>query len=116
MRLVIAGFALALLVACAGTKDSAHVLQFQMTGDEPQRSVHADPVDSGGVDAPANTEAEAVHRVEDAIAAAERIQRSEALSEEEREVLSRSLVSAVPRSSDTVQRVFARGLAPRVSE
>ncbi len=94
MRLLVAACALTWLVACVGTKDSVHALQLQKTGDESPRDTRVNPEDAGGAGAPSGTEEEAVHRMEKAIAAAERLQRTEALSEEAHEALTQSLDGA----------------------
>lgn len=94
MRLLVTGFALTLLASCAGAQHRAHALHVQKTGDESRREIRADHDDPGGVSAPSSTEAEAVHRMENAIVAAERLQRSGELSDEAHAALSRSLDGA----------------------
>ena len=94
MRRLVSGFALTLLAACAGTKDSTHALHVQKTGDASRRGVQANQDDLGRVNAPSSTEDEAVLRMENAIAAAERFQHGEELSDEEHEALTQSLEGA----------------------
>lgn len=94
MRLLVAACALTWLVACAGTKDSVHALQLQKTGDESPRSTRVNPEGAGGAGAPLGTEEEALHRMQQTLAAAEHLQRTEALSEKEQEALTRSLDGA----------------------
>jgi hypothetical protein len=94
MRLLVPGLALVGFVSCAGAKDSAHALHIQKAGDASRRSVRTHPDDPGGASAPSYTEAEAVHRMEKVITAAERLQRSMELPDEEHEALTRSLDEA----------------------
>jgi hypothetical protein len=94
MRLLVAAGALAWLVACVGAPDSVRTLRFQKAGDESPRGTRVNPEDAAGAGAPSGTEKEAVHRMQKAIATAERLQRTEALSEEEHEALTRSLDGA----------------------
>lgn len=86
--------ALTWLASCAGAQHRAHSLHVQKTGDESRREIRADHDDPGGVSTPSSTEAEAVHRMENAIVAAERLLRSGELLDEEHAALTRSLDGA----------------------
>ena len=91
MRPLVLGFALTLLAACAGSRGGTHEFYLQKTEDGARRGTRANNDGVGAGSAPSNTEAEALHRMENAISAAERLLRSEEILDEERETLIQSL-------------------------
>ena len=94
MRPLVLGFALTLLAACAGSRGGTHELHLQKTEDGARRGARTSSDGTGAGSAPSGTEAEALHRMENAISAAERLLRSEELLDEERETLIQSLGGA----------------------
>ncbi|WP_152622280.1 hypothetical protein [Archangium violaceum] len=94
MRLLFLGFVLTFLASCAGSRGSGRELHIQKTGGEARQGARASRDDAGKWSAPSRTETEAVHRMESAIDAAERLQHDEQIPEQEREVLIHALQEA----------------------
>lgn len=93
MRPRVLGLVLTFLAACAGPQGGASALHIQRE-DVPRQGNRASRDASNAETAPSSTEEEAVHRMEEAIAAAELLQHGEGISDEEREALIRSLDGA----------------------
>ncbi len=94
MRPLVLGLALTFLATCVGSPDRTHELNIQKLSDGARSGTPASRNDSGAGSVPSSTEAAAIHRMENAIAAAERMLHGEEILDEERETLLQSLEGA----------------------